>query len=102
MDKLGNLLIIVGVVFAVLKALLDGHIKTVEGGGLILIAIVFLIAVRRSKIAKVIAVAIPIYFFAKEYGFASPVDFISLVITLFPLFIVLFGLYIILRAPFKK
>lgn len=101
MGKLGNLLIIVGVVFAVLKALLDGHIKTVEGGGLILIAIVFLIAVR-SKIAKVIAVAIPIYFFAKEYGFASPVDFISLVVTLFPLFIVLFGLYIILRAPFKK
>ena len=102
MSKLGNFLIVVGVVFVVLKAMLDGHIKTVEGGGLILVLIVFLIAAGRSKIARIVAVGIPVYFFAKEFGFLNLGDFMSLMLTLLPLLMVLFGLYIILRAPFKK
>ena len=102
MFTLGGFLVIVGTVFAVLNAMLEGHIKTIEGGGLILVAIVFLVAARAIKLAKLVALSITIYFFAKEYGFLNPKDFMSLMLHLLPLFMVLFGLFIILHGPFKK
>lgn len=99
---MGNFLIIIGVVFAVLNAMMKGYIKTVEGGSLILIALVFLIAARRLKLVKLATIAIPIYFFAKEYGFLKPVDFMSLMISVLPLFVMLFGFYIMFRGLFKR
>lgn len=91
-----------GIVFMVLQAMLKGYIKTVEGGGLILIALVFLIAAGRSTLAKLVTLAIPVYFFAKEYGFVKPSDFMALMLTLLPLLIMLFGFYVMFRGPFKK
>ena len=99
---MGNILIIIGVVFAVLNAVMKGYIKTAEGGALVLIALVFLIAAGRSILAKLVAIAIPIYFFAKEYGFEKPKDFMNLMLTLLPLFIMLYGFYVMFRGPFKK
>ena len=99
---MGNCLIIVGIVLAVIQAMLKGYIKTVEGGGLILLALVFLLAAGRSTLAKLVTLAIPVYFFAKEYGFIKPSDFMALILTLLPLLIMLFGFYIMFRGPFKK
>jgi hypothetical protein len=93
---MANFLIIIGVVFAVLNAMMKGYL-TVEIGSVIIIAIVFLIAVGRSIIVKLAATSIPIYFFAKEYGLKQA-DFISML----PLFIALSGYYIMFRGLFKK
>jgi hypothetical protein len=98
---MGNLIIIIGVVFAVLQAALKGYI-TAETAGIILVASVFLVAFGRSMFVKLVALSIPIYFFAKEYGFVKPVDFMTLILTLLPLFIMLFGFYIMFRGLFKK
>jgi len=99
---MGNFIIIIGITFAVLNAMMKGYIKTVEGGSLILIAIVFLIAAGRSIIVKLAATAIPVYFFAREYGFLNSRDFTGLMLALSPLLIMLFGYYIMFRGSFKK
>lgn len=98
---MANLLIIIGVIFAVLQASLKGYIKTEATAAIILLATVFLLAARRSILARLLAVSIPIYFFAKEYGFLKPYDLTSLMFTILPLLIMLFGFYIMFRGLFK-
>lgn len=98
---MANLLIIVGVIFAVLQACLKGYIKTESTAAIILLATVFLLAARRSIIAKLLVVSVPIYFFAKEYGFFNLRDFTSLLFAILPLLIMLFGFYIIFKGIFK-
>ncbi|MGQ9571156.1 MAG: hypothetical protein ACUVUQ_10040 [Thermodesulfovibrionales bacterium] len=94
---MGNFLIIIGVTFAVLQATLRGLVS-VETAGLILIATVFLIAIFKSTLIRFVAVAIPIYFFAKEYGILKPIDFMAVILNMLPLFIMLSGFYIIFRG----
>jgi len=98
---MANLLIIIGVIFAVLNASLKGYIKGEATAAIILLTVVFLLAARRSILARLIAVSIPIYFFAKEYGFLNPYELTALMFAILPLFIMLIGFYVMFRGPFK-
>ncbi len=100
---MGNFLLIIGIVLTVLQAMLKGYIKSVEVGGLIMIASAFLIAIGRNLFVKLIALAIPLYFFAKEYGLLkNQKDLMAVIFSSLPLFIMLFGFYIMFRGLFKK
>lgn len=98
---MANVLIMIGVIFAVLQASLKGYIRTGATAGIILLTTVFLLAARRSIIARLFVLAIPIYFFAKEYGFLNPADLVKLLFAILPLLIMLLGFYVMFRGLFK-
>ena len=100
---MGNFLIIIGVVFSILQAMLKGHIKSAGIGVFIILGCTFLIAIGRNLFAKLIALAIPLYFFAKEYGLLkNQKDLTAVIFSSLPLFIMLFGFYIMFRGILKK
>ncbi|MBT9165238.1 MAG: hypothetical protein DDT23_01253 [candidate division WS2 bacterium] len=97
----GNWLIIIGLVFMVLQAMMRGYIRTEATAALILIASIFLIARGRSTLVRLATFAIPIYFFMKEFGIGFN-TFWSLILDLLPLFIMLYGFYVMFRGPFRR
>jgi len=99
---MANILLIIGITIAVLQAYVRGYIKSVESAGLILIITTFLIAARLPNIAKLIAVAIPFYFFGKQIGLVKASDYFSLMILISPLVIMMLGYYVMFRGIFPK
>jgi hypothetical protein len=100
---MGNFLLIIGIVLTVLQAMLKGHIKSVNIAGLIILASTFLIAIGRNLFVKLIALTIPLYFFAKDYGLlGNKKDLWTVIFSSLPLFIMLFGFFIMFRGLFKK
>ena len=98
---MGNFLIIISVLFMVIQAMLKGYIKSVNIAGFIILASIFLIAIGRSLFIKLIALAIPLYFFAKEYGLLeNPKNLMAVILSLLPLLIMLFGFFIMFRGAF--
>ncbi|GFP29853.1 hypothetical protein HKBW3S44_01056 [Candidatus Hakubella thermalkaliphila] len=84
---IGNWLSIVAIVFVVLRGVLRGYIGSAKAGALILISSIFLIAAGRSTLVRLATLAIPIYFFMKEFGIGDFSGFWSLILALLPLFI---------------
>jgi len=98
---MGKFLVIIGITLSLLTATIKGYI-TYSMAAFILIASVFLIAWGKSIFLKLLTVAFPIYIFAKEFGFEEPKDFGILILNLLPLFLMLFGFWIMFRGFFKK
>lgn len=97
---MGSALIILGLVFVILRAMMIGYIAP-STGAIILGISIFLIAASRKMLLTLLVLFLPIYLFAREYGI-GPRSFVSLMFNLLPLLIMLYGLYLIFRGLFQR
>lgn len=99
---MGKFIIFIGIFLLVFRELVRGNIKSVGSAFAILIISIFLLAAGGRTIVSLIALGIPLYFFAKEYGLTAPESAMSVILASLPALLALYGLYIIFRGPFKK
>lgn len=99
---MGKALLVIGFIIAILKGLLDGHIQNVETAALLLIAVIFLLAMQRRLMAKLLTTCVAIVLFIQYLELSSFTEILYIVQPILVLLIVLYGLYIMLSGVFRR
>lgn len=100
----GAFLLIVGLIYTLIKAIIRGYMS-IEIAGLILAFSILFLAVSTKSSTKFLKFAIfiiPIWLFMKEFDLDLNSMIELFLIEIVPLLLMLYGLYLMLKGPFVK